>query len=52
MKEKFIKPEINVLLNVVIQNEDQNQEDVPNYMNEGDIYVSFVPGEGGENWDD
>jgi hypothetical protein len=52
MKEKFIKPEINVLLNVMIPNEDQNQEDVPNYMNDGDIHVSYVPGEGGENWDD
>lgn len=52
MKEKFIKPEINVLLNVMIPNDDQNQEDVPNYMNDGDIHVSYVPGEGGENWDD
>lgn len=51
MKEKFIKPEVNVLLNVEIKNEDQNQEDMPYYMNEGDIYVSLVPGETGEVWD-
>jgi hypothetical protein len=35
----------------VIQNDDQNQEDVPNYMNEGDINISLVPGETGEAWD-
>ena len=52
MKEKFTKPEINVLMNIIIGNSDQDQKNNIFVMGDGgDIIGSMVPGDGGEDWD-
>lgn len=52
MKEKYVKPEVSVLMNIVIVADDQNQNDNGLVIGDlKDIFVSMVPGDGGENWD-
>lgn len=52
MKEKFIKPQINVLLSVVVGDVDKNPDEVGRVVtNSGEINISLVDGDGGENWD-
>ena len=53
MKEKFIKPQINVLLSVVIGDVEGKPEEEGAYVigNSGEINISLVEGDGGENWD-
>jgi hypothetical protein len=52
MKEKYVKPEVSVLMNIVIVADDQNQNDNGLVVGDlKDIFVSMVPGDGGENWD-
>jgi len=53
MKEKFTKPEINVLMNVIIHNQDDENDNNTFVVGEGggDISGSMVPGEGGDIWD-
>lgn len=51
MKEKFSKPEISILMSIVIGNNNQDQNK-PNAVDDnGDIFISFVPGGGGDDWD-
>ncbi len=53
MKEKFTKPEINVLMNIIISNQDNDENNDAFVVGEGggDISGSMVPGEGGDIWD-
>lgn len=52
MKEKFTKPEINILVNVIVGNNNQNDNNNVFAVGDGgDIYASMVPGDGGEEWD-
>ena len=50
MKEKFTKPEINILMNVIISSDENNQED-PYFLavNGDDIIGSSVEGDN-EDW--
>ena len=50
MKEKYTKPEVNVLMNVIINSDEQNNGNNV-FFNAGDIIGSMVPGDGGDIFD-
>lgn len=50
MKEKFTKPEINILMNVIITEDKDNQKSTSFYVGNGeDIIGSIVEGDN-EDW--